>query len=132
MFILTLVQTDSAASLDITESEYESDTESEIEQEALLSEQSTKFTDMFRWLLILILTWQLGHCVSAAAIGELLQFITKAFSVTESLVSPIFIGLSAFPASIYLAHKYLKIDCDNFIKYVLCQKCHTLYNYQEM
>lgn len=118
------------------ESEYESATDSETELEATPEEfehNNNKITDMFRWLLILILTWQIGHCISVAAIGELLQFIAKAFSLAESLLSsPVVIGLSAFPTSIYLAHKYLKIERDNFIKYVLCPKCHTLYNYEEM
>lgn len=115
------------------ESEYESATDSETELEATPEEfehNNNKITDMFRWLLILILTWQIGHCISVAAIGELLQFIAKAFSLAESLLSSP--GLSAFPTSIYLAHKYLKIERDNFIKYVLCPKCHTLYNYEEM
>ena len=93
----------------------------------------TQYSHLFRWLLILILTWHIAHNISGTAINELLQFIAKAFSVTGSLVSsPFGMGLSAFPATLYLAYKYLKIELDDFDKYVLCPNCYSLYGYDEM
>lgn len=113
-----------------TESEYESDSEPEILGQ---SPPDTQFADLFRWLLILILTCHIAHSISGAAINDLLQFIARAFSVTGSILSsPLGVGLSAFPASLYLAYKYLKIEIDDFQKHVLCPKCYTLYDYGEM
>lgn len=55
------------------------------------------------------------------------------FSVTGSLISsPVVVGLSTFPASLFLAYKYLKVDTDAFVKYVLCPKCYSLYDYDEI
>ena len=106
------------------ESEYESDIALEADPEANSSENNNIIiVDVFRWLLILILTWQIAHCISATAVGKGFVCIRKP---------NVLIGLSAFPASVYVAHKYLNIDCDNFIAYVLCPKCHTLYDYKKM
>lgn len=81
----------------------------------------------------MILTWHLAHNVSAAALDELLQYISHLFSAAEALItSPIAAGLSAFPATLFLAYKFLKIDAENFSRYVLCPKCHSLYDYGEM
>ena len=46
--------------------------------------------------------------------------------------SPVVLGLSTFPATLYLAYKYLKIDSESFTRYVLCPKCYSLYNYNDM
>ena len=109
-----------------TDSEYESNSEVEaMEQQPV----GTQYSHLFHWLLILILTWHIAHSISGTAIYELLQFIAKAFSVTGSLLSsPFGMDLSAFPASLYLAYKYLKIDLDDFDKYVLCPNCYSLYD----
>ena len=34
-----------------------------------------------------------------------------------------------FPRSVHLLHKQLGVDQDKFIKYVLCPKCNSLYNF---
>ena len=130
-----LIPTDSENETDSeyseTDSEYESD--SEIEFKAYQAKESFKYTDLFRWLLLLILLWHISHCISATAVDEILQFIAKAFSLTENLISsPLALGLSAFPPSLYLAYKYLKIDSNTFTRYVLCPKCYNLYDYNEM
>ena len=112
-----------------SDSEYESDSENEFPEQQMETHQG-KFADLFRWLLILIFTWHIAHDISAAAVDEMLQYISNAVSTIESiLMSPIAIGLSAFPASLYLGYKYLKLDSD---KYVLCPKCHSLYAYSAM
>lgn len=108
------------------ESEYESDSETECPP-TQQSSKPMKFTDLFRWILMIIIAWHIAHDISALALDALLQLI----SAIESLCSPIALGLSAFPATVYLAYKYLKLDSETFIKHVLCPKCYTLYNYNE-
>ena len=75
------------------ESEYESESESESDSEPEDASSFTphdknliNFVDVFRWLLIFLLTWQIAHCISAAAMNELLASIAAAFSVTKTLV----------------------------------------------
>ena len=36
-----------------------------------------------------------------------------------------------FPKSVHLLRKQLGLDKDRFIKYVVCPKCHTLYNFDD-
>ena len=116
-----------------SESEYESDSSLEFSARPSQPKEPLKFSQLFRWVLILILTWHIAHSISATAINEMLQFLAAAFSVTEGLVScSAAVGLSAFPASLYLAYKFLSVDTDNFSKYVLFPKCHRLYDYDEM
>ena len=115
------------------ESEYESDSEPELPDQPENAESvTTPFTDLFRWLLILILTWHIAHTISGTPINELLQFIARGFSIASSLFClPVGLGLSAFPASLYLAYKYLNIEMDDFHMHVLCPRCYALYNYSE-
>ena len=125
------------------ESEYETDTETEYESDTGFDPESefpiqlpingqVKFADLFHWILILFFAWHIAHNVGTVALSAVLQVISKAFSTIEVLCSPVAVGLSAFPATIYLAYKYLKIDSENYVKHVLCPKCHCLYNYDEM
>lgn len=115
-----------------TDSEYESDSETEVPDQQTDEPLSFKFTDLFRWLLILIFMWHIAHNISATAVNEMLQVISTAFSTIESIIlSPIAMGISAFPATLYLAYKYLNIDSDQFDRYVLCSKCYTLYNHRD-
>ena len=76
--------------------------------------------DVFRWLLIFLLTGQMiAHCISDAAMNELLESVATTFAV-RSTISPTALGLSVFPVSLYLAYRYLKVDIDSFVKFVLC------------
>lgn len=114
------------------ESEYESDSEPEISNE-LQAPQPLNFAGVFRWLLILIFTWHIAHNISATAVGEILNYISRTLTTVQALVvSPLAAGLSAFPATLFLAYKYLKIDSETFTRYVLCPKCYTLYDYDKM
>lgn len=118
------------------ESEFESDSDTDDSDtefpENHIEDPPNKFTDLFCWLLILILSWHIAHNISASAVNELLQFVSTTFSVIGSLISsPVMMGLSAFPASLFLAYKYLKVESDAFAKYVICPKCYSLYNYDE-
>ena len=116
------------------ESEYESESESEEVSSPIPHDKNLfNFVDVFRWLLIFLLTWQIAHCISAAAMNELLASIATAFSVTKTLVSSsAAMGLSAFPVSLYVAYRYLRVETDTFVKYVLCPKCLSLYDYDHM
>lgn len=117
------------------ESEYESESESDSETEDVprLAPHDKNFTHLFRWLLIFLLSWQIAHCISAVAMNELLTSIATAFSVAKTLVSsPAAIGLSAFPVSLFVAYRYLGIERDTFVKYALCPKCLSLYDYDHM
>jgi hypothetical protein len=90
-----------------------------------------KFADLFRWILILFLAWHIAHNISTAALGAILRVLSEAFSSIEVLCSPVAVGLSAFPATMYLAYKYLKMNSENYVKHVLCPKCYSLYDHDE-
>lgn len=117
------------------ESEYESESETEYDTSPhhatdTRKQFNLKLVDVFRWLLIFLLTWQIAHCISDAAMNELLESIATTFAVTIS--SPTALGLSAFPVSLCLAYRYLKVDMDTFVKFVLCPKCLYLYDYNKL
>lgn len=39
--------------------------------------------------------------------------------------------LDTFPETIYKARKYIALDKDEFIKFIVCPNCHKLYSYEQ-
>lgn len=77
-----------------------------------------------------ILYLQAVHHISDNGVEYLLRFLFKIFqifgaNVNNQLLSEFCI---AFPPSLYLARKLLKLDRDDFKRYTVCPSCHTLYD----
>ncbi|CAH1232939.1 Hypp536 [Branchiostoma lanceolatum] len=88
-------------------------------------------TSLLHWLCWFILLWQAKHFISDTAINQLFHFIGQWFDIA-SKHSPFIAALSPiFPGSIYLAWKHLNYRTDKFMKYVVCTKCCTLYDYSD-
>ena len=81
-----------------------------------------------------LMKWQYRYKISDAAITELFKFIEAflwmctmfgVFTVKNKAVG----FLSWIPNSLYKARKLLKLNRDDFDKYVPCPKCDTIYQY---
>ena len=84
-----------------------------------------------RWVMLFIFLWASFYGVSANAVGHLIKFFHTLLD-SLSHYSAFIASLAAlFPPSIYLAKKYLKLDKENFSRFVVCAGCHTLYHFHD-
>lgn len=60
-----------------------------------------------------------------------LEFLRAVFDSLATVVPGIGSFAALFPKSLHLLNKQLGIDQDKFIKYVVCPKCDTLYNFDD-
>ena len=82
-------------------------------------------------ILMFITLWASFYGISATAINHLVKFLHYVFTVLAKN-SQTFVTLSdVFPTSLYMVKKYLGIAGDKFSKYVICQKCGSLYEFNE-
>lgn len=61
----------------------------------------------------------------------LLEFLRAVFDSLATVVPSIRSFAALFPKSLHFSKKQLGIDQDKFIKYVVCPKCDTLYNFDD-
>ena len=82
------------------------------------------------YIVYAILYIQVVHHISDNGIEYILKFLFYIFQifgvhVNNQLLSEFCI---AFPPSLYMARKLLKIDRDDFKRYAVCPSCHVLYD----
>jgi hypothetical protein len=78
------------------------------------------FTATVQWVLLWVFLFQMAYRIPKA-ITTLLSFLMKVFEVTGIAT------MDNFPGSLYRAQRTLGMH-HNIIKYVVCPKCHTLYD----
>lgn len=82
-------------------------------------------------VLKILLVWQVVHYVSDAAFSVLLFLLRSlfyVFSFSSDLAKSFY---QSFPVTMYQLHKYISFEKDDFEKYVVCPKCHCLYEFQD-
>lgn len=84
-------------------------------------------------MVALILAFQAAYAIPYDATNWLFTFLHSLFTVLHFVCPTPFIYavLSLLPCSIYLAWKVLHLHDDDFIRYVVCPKCCSIYNYDE-
>lgn len=86
---------------------------------------------IIRWMLIFLCLWSSFCSLSDNALEILLAFLRAVFDSMGSFFPVIASFAVLFPRSVHLLRKQLGIDQDQFIKYVVCPKCHHLYNFDD-
>ena len=80
---------------------------------------------IIRWILLFLCLWSSFCVISDNALEILLEFLGAVF---DSLAT---VTAASFPKSLNLLKKQFEIDQDEFMKYVVCPKCGTLYNFDD-
>lgn len=85
------------------------------------------------WLVYFLLMWQLSCHISENGMAWLLRFLGAwlkllGVEISNNTLSQIIV---AFPGTMYMLRQILDFDRDDFDKYVVCPKCHKLYQYNE-
>ena len=88
---------------------------------------------LLQWTLYLLLIWQSFTHLSDNGLIWLLRFLLQFLKALNLHISDEFLTeiIAAFPVSLYMVRQLLKIDRDNFTKYVVCPKCTKCYLYDE-
>ena len=84
-----------------------------------------------RWMLIFLCLWSSFCSLSDNAFDILLAFLRAVFESMGAIFPLVASFAVLFPKSLHLLRKQLGIDQDKFIKYVVCPKCHSLYNFDD-
>ena len=77
-------------------------------------------TSLLQWLLYFLLIWQSICHISDNGLAWLLKFLSQFFHalnihVSDSIIEEL---IAVFPTSLYMLRQFLKIDRDDFTKYV--------------
>ncbi|KAL9978767.1 hypothetical protein ACROYT_G016322 [Oculina patagonica] len=84
---------------------------------------------LINWLLLFICYWWTYCNIADRGIEMLLKFFHAFFTVLSERVPWMTMFAAAFPSSLYMLKKYFGLHKDCFQKFVVCPKCHSLYNY---
>ena len=85
------------------------------------------------FILKAIFAWKAFFMLSDVAVS----FILHSFNVILQTISAFCQSsrlselLLIFPKTIYLARKWLKLNTDDFTKFVVCPSCYSLHDYKE-
>lgn len=81
----------------------------------------------------MLLYWQTVHHVSDNGLDYLLRNLFVFFQTLGLQIDNSYFRnfCMALPPSLYMAHKFLNLDRDNFKRYVVCPSCLMLYNLQD-
>lgn len=80
---------------------------------------------IIRWL------WSPFCIISDNALESLPEFLRAVLDSLATVVPTIGSFAALFSKSLHLLQKQLGIDKDEFVKYVVCPKCDTLYNFDD-
>ena len=86
---------------------------------------------IIRWILLFLCLWSSFCVISDNALEILLEFLRAVFESMATVVPVIGSFATAFPKSLHLLKKQLGFDQVKFVKYVVCPKCDTLYNFDD-
>ena len=81
-------------------------------------------------LSVLIAVWSYQYNIAHNALNALLQLLGLFFSLLSSICSSISFVVSFFPPLVYKLKCFLQLK-DEFSKFVVCPKCHSLYKFED-
>ena len=109
----------------------ETDHESSDEENGIAA-TSTTFLGQLKLLLYFIVIWQFAFNISNAAITNLLHFMKHFISALgHAFRSDTMQDMGdALPVTLQSVHRLISLQDNDFIKYVVCPKCESIYDYK--
>ena len=91
---------------------------------------SKKMTSLLQWLVLFILLWQANCKISNNGLEWLLRFLFQFLHLVGTTCHCEYIVkfCTMFPTSLYVLRQLVKLDRDDFVKYVVCPNCLSLYD----
>lgn len=95
-----------------------------------LTSTDSSIHSLVLWLTQFLMLLQARYFVPDAVIDALLKFLCVIFKVLGQFSQFVARLALALPSSVYMLRK-TTMDCSRFTKYVVCQKCHRLYCFED-
>ena len=110
----------------------EPDTDFEI-REANVAQEQGLVRSMILVFIHLIFAWQMTFSVSDRCVDSLLNIVRYFFTMMQFVfgINGFCEIVDAIPGTIYKARKFIGLEQDEFIKFIVCSKCHKLYTYEQ-
>lgn len=108
--------------------------ESDVEvEDSIMDENRPQAKSFVKWIAVLILGFQAAFVLPYNATQWLFTFLHILFTALRTVCPTPFIlaVCTLLPGSLYLAWRLLKVDEDEFIRYVVCPKCDSIYRFEE-
>ena len=103
-------------------------TSSSLPQEVDQCHEASNLTSL---LSIMVAKWSYKHSITLSALSSLLKLIGLFFSALCVFFPPLVPVLSLLPKSLHAFKKAVGINENNFIRYVVCPSCHSIYEFDE-
>ena len=103
------------------------------EEDAESLPPATELHPVLRLCMIFLLLWQCIFHVSDAGMAVLVLFIHHLFHLLSSLTSSQYLSSlsNTCPTSLFSARKVLGLLDNQFVEYVICPACHSVYDYSQ-
>lgn len=88
-------------------------------------------TSIVSFISVIIAIWSYRYNITQTALNALLKILSLFFSILSTLSSSMSSIFSIFPSSVYRLNNFLHIKENDFIKYIVCPKCHSLYTLKQ-
>lgn len=82
-------------------------------------------------LTAMLAKWSYKYNITQNALYSLLKLIGLFFRILSSFFPLLHPILSLFPVSLHLLKKTLNVNENDFVRYVVCPSCHSLYHYKD-
>ena len=108
--------------------------ESDVEvDDSITDENHPQAKSFVRWIAALILGFQAAHVLPYNATQWLFTFLHVLFTTLRTVrPAPFILAVcTLLLGSLYLAWRLLIVDEDEFIRYVVCPKCDSIYRFEE-
>ena len=84
------------------------------------------------WILASLMHLQNKYFLSNMCLIKLLQLFSQVFHIIGKISSFFSTVSNLFPHSIYRFREMIKFDRDDFVKYIVCPNCASLYRYEDV
>lgn len=95
------------------------------------SQENDASRSLVRFLLIFTLLWSSFYGITYNAMECFIRFLHYFFVQLSKVYPALSSMVSMLPKSLYLVRKHFLLHTDNFKKYVVCQKCSSLYRFDD-
>jgi len=88
-----------------------------------------KLTSLLQWFVLFILLWQANCKISNNGLEWLLRFLFQFLHLVGITCHCDYLVefCTMFPTSLYVLRQLVEFDRDDFVKFVVCPKCSSLY-----
>ena len=114
-----------------SENDDDDDDNDDDDDDKIVVQKMGSANSLVNWLVAFLCIWQSLFVISDRAIQMLLKFLNVFFKVLTSNSSLLKDVSSGMPRSLFTFHKYLGTDEDEFVKYVVCPSCYSIYLFKD-